>query len=79
MSSQDEPSTQMTRTSDGSILIDSYGSGVRLLLNTEEYVVQKKTGSVWKTHKAFPQSRDFAATEAREHAQALARGFLGGH
>lgn len=59
--------------------LDYYGDSVRVSITAEEYTVQQKIGSAWKTRKAFPQSRDFAATEAREYAQALARANLGGH
>ena len=56
-----------------------YGATVRVIAAGEEYLVQSKNGSVWKTHKAIPQANTFAATDARSAAQALARATLGGN
>lgn len=64
----------------------NYGDNVRTFTEydpnrcEDAEVVQKWMGTQWKTMKTFGHmSDDLALTHAREYAQALARGEIGGH
>lgn len=64
----------------------NYGDNVRTFTDydpnsmEDKEVVQKWTGTQWKTLKTFGHmSDDYAITNARQYAQAVARGEIGGH
>ena len=61
---------------------DSVRVGTHFNANTgeDEEIVQQWAGSQWETKRTFGHmSDDFAVSNAREYAQALARANLGGH
>ncbi len=69
-----------------SLKYTKYGDNVRVgthfNANTgeDEEIVQQWTGSQWETKRTFGHmSDDFAITNTREYAQALARQNIGGH
>lgn len=60
-------------------VVEYYGPYVRISIDSKAYYVQAKNGTRWVTKKTFGQQSDFACTNARLAAQALARTHIGGH